>query len=72
MRLISNEKNIWVDKVGEVYNRAMKSWLQDDDVEIYSNIMKENLLLLKDLLQPLKLKLKFTNIWLQYWKMCTC
>ena len=50
----------------------MKSWLQDDDVEIYSNIMKENLLLLKDLLQPLKLKLKFTNIWLQYWKMCTC
>ena len=50
----------------------MKSWLQDDDVKIYSNIMKENLLLLKDLLQPLKLKLKFANIWLQYWKMCTC
>ena len=72
MRLISNEKNIWVDKVSEVYNRAMKSWLQDDDVEIYSNIMKENLLLLKDLLQPLKLKLKFATIWLQYWKMCTC
>ena len=30
----------------------MKSWLQDNDMEIYSILMKENLLLLKDLLEP--------------------
>ena len=27
---------IWVDKGGEFYNRSMKSWLQDNDIAIYS------------------------------------
>ena len=27
---------IWVDKGSEFYNRSMKSWLQDNDIEIYS------------------------------------
>ena len=27
---------IWVDKGSEFYNRPMKSWLQDNDIEIYS------------------------------------
>ena len=27
---------IWVDKGGEFYNRSMKSWLQDNDIEMYS------------------------------------
>ena len=27
---------IQVDKGNEIYNRSMKSWLQDNDVEIYS------------------------------------
>ena len=42
----SNRKpnKIWVDKGSEFYNRSMKSWLEKND------IMKENLLLLKDLL----------------------
>ena len=34
----SNRKpnKIWVDKGSEFYNRSMKSWLQDKDIEMYS------------------------------------
>ena len=34
----SNRKpsKIWVDKGGEFYNRSMKSWLEKDDIEMYS------------------------------------
>ena len=47
----SNRKpnKIWVDKGSEFYNRSMKSWLPDNDVECIQHIMKENLLLLKNL-----------------------
>ena len=27
---------IWVDKGSEFYNRSMKSWLQDKNIEMYS------------------------------------
>ena len=27
---------IWVDKGGEFYNRLMKSWLEKNDIEMYS------------------------------------
>ena len=38
---ISNESKrkpnkIWVDKSSEIYNRPMKSWLQDNNIEMYS------------------------------------
>ena len=36
----------------ELYNRSMKSLLQDNDTETYLTKMKENLLFLKDLLEP--------------------
>ena len=26
----------WVDKGSDFYNRSMKSWLQDNDIEMYS------------------------------------
>ena len=34
----SNRKpnKIWVDKDSEFYNRSMKSWIQDNDIEMYS------------------------------------
>ena len=34
----SNHKpsKVWVDKGKEFYNRLMKSWLQDNDIDIYS------------------------------------
>ena len=28
---------VWVDKGSELYNRSMKSWLQDNNIEMYSS-----------------------------------
>ena len=42
---------ILVDKGIEFYNRSMKSWLEKNDIEMCLNILKENLLLLKDSLE---------------------
>ena len=53
----SNHKpsKIQLDKGGEFYNRSMKSWLEKNDMEICIQLItKENLLLLKDLLEPEK------------------
>ena len=33
---------LWVDKVSELYNRSMKSWLQGINIEIYSIHDEEN------------------------------
>ena len=46
---ILNESNrkpnkIWVDKGSEFYNSCSKKWLRDNNTEMYSTIMKENLL----------------------------
>ena len=48
----SNRKpnKICVDKGGEFYNRSMKSWLEKNDIEMYSTHNEGNLLLLRDLL----------------------
>ena len=52
MELHCNRKpnKIWVDKGSEFYNNFYKKMLKDNDIVMYSTIMKENLLLLKDLL----------------------
>ena len=49
----SNRKpsKIWLDKGSEFYNRLMKSWLQDNDTEMYSTLMKESPWLLNNLLE---------------------
>ena len=39
---------IWVDKGAEFSNVSFKKWIQDNDIQ---QIMKETLLLLKDLLE---------------------
>ena len=44
-------KKIWVDKASQFYNRSMKSWLQDNIKKCIQHIMKENMLLLKNLLE---------------------
>ena len=31
-----NRSKIWIDKSSEVYNRSVKSWLQDNHIELYS------------------------------------
>ena len=51
----SNRKpnKIWVDNASEFYIRSMKSWFRDNNIEMYSkHNKKENLLSLKDLLEP--------------------
>ena len=42
---------IQVDNDSEFYNSYFKKWLKDNDIEMYSIHKKENLLLLKDLLE---------------------
>ena len=41
---------LWVDKSNEFNNKTMKSWYEDNNIEI-EHIMEEDLLLLKDLLR---------------------
>ena len=55
-RKILNESNrksnkIWVDKGSEFYNSSMKSWLEKNNIEMYSAHCA-NLLLLEDSLEP--------------------
>ena len=40
---------IWVDKRSEFYNNFFKKWLKDNNIIILKCILRENLLLLKDL-----------------------
>ena len=40
---------IWVDKGSEFYNNFLKKWLKDNNIIILKCILRENLLLLKDL-----------------------
>ena len=42
---------IWVHKGSEFYNNSFKKWLKDNDIECTRYIMKEDLLLQKDLLE---------------------
>ena len=53
------QNTIRVDKGCEFYNKSMKSCLLDNDIKMYST-HKENMLLLKDLLEPYRIK--FTNV----------
>ena len=43
---------IWVYKANEFYIRSMKSFFQDNDIDMYLMQNEENLLLLKDVLEP--------------------
>ena len=49
----SNRKpnKIWVDKGSKFYNNFFKKLLNDNDIKFIQHIMKENVLLLKDLLE---------------------
>ena len=42
-----------VDKSSEFYNRSIKSWLQDINIQLYSTHNEKKL---KDLLKPLRIK----------------
>ena len=42
----------WIDKGSEYYNRSVKSWLQDNEVEVYSTHNKGKFVVVEDLLKP--------------------
>ena len=50
------QNKICVEKGSEFYNRSMKSGLEKKSIEMYSRNKKGGLLLLKDLLEPSKIK----------------
>ena len=55
---------IWVDKGSKFYNKSMKSWLQDNYMTFIQTIKKENLLLLRELLESERIRSR--NILFQY------
>ena len=42
---------IWANQGSEFYNQSFKNFLKINNIEMYSIFMKENMLLLKDLLE---------------------
>ena len=43
---------VWVNKGSKVYNRSMKLWFQDNDIEMYSTHSKGKSVAAEDLLEP--------------------
>ena len=48
---------IWVDKRSEFYNKSMKSWLQDNNIEIYSTHNEGISVVAERLIRTLKTKI---------------
>ena len=59
---------IRVDKGSEFYNNSFKKWLKDNDKEMYSTHNEEKSVAAEKFIRTLRLK--STNTWLQYQKMC--
>ena len=53
--ILSNSKRkpnkIWANKGSEFYNRSMKSWSQNNNIEMYSTHNQGESIVLKDLLE---------------------
>ena len=58
----SNRKpnKTWVDKESKFYNRSVKSWLQDNNIEMYSRHNEGKSVVAERLIRTLRTK--FTNI----------
>ena len=66
----SNRKpnKIWVDKVSEFYNRSMRSWLEKNDIEMYSTHNEGKSVVAEGFIRAIKNKIyKHMK---QYQKMC--
>ena len=48
---------IWVDKGNQFYNRPIKSWLQDNYIEMYSNHNEQKSVIAGRFIRPLKNKI---------------
>ena len=45
---------IWVDKNSKFYNNSLKSWLQDNDMEMYSTHKKNKFVITEKIIRTLK------------------
>ena len=50
-------RKIWVDKASQFYNRSMKSWLQDNDKEMYSAHNEGKYVAIEKFIKTLKSKI---------------
>ena len=57
--------NIQVEKGSEFYKRSMKSWLQDNNIEMYSKHNEGKSVVAERFIRTLK---KSINTWIQYQK----
>ena len=48
---------IWIDKGGEFYNRSMKSWLEKNDIEMYSTHNEGNSVVAERIIREIKNKI---------------
>ena len=46
--------NVWVDKGSKFYNKSMKSWLQDNDIDIYSTYNERKSIITERFIRTLK------------------
>ena len=47
---------IWIDKGGEFYNRSMKSWLEKNDIKMYSSHNERKSVVAERFMRTLKKK----------------
>ena len=52
-----NQIKIWEDKGSEFYNRSMKSWLQDNNIEMYSIHNEGKSVVAEKIIRELKTKI---------------
>ena len=48
---------IWIDKGSEIYNRSMKSWLQYNDIKMYSTHNERKAVVAERFIRTLKNKI---------------
>ena len=53
---------IWVDKGREFYNRLLKSWLEKNDIKMYSAHNEGKFLVAERFIRTLQTKIRFANI----------
>ena len=58
---------IWIEKGNEFYNRSMKSWLEENSIEMHSTHNKGKSVAAKRFIRTLRNKI--INIWIQFQKM---
>ena len=58
--MLFKPNRVWVDKGSEFYNRSMKSFLQNNDIEMYSAHNEGKSVIAERFIRTLKI-IKFTN-----------